>query len=56
MNWLAENWLNIVAAGTSLITAASIIARMTPSQSDDVWVDKALKFIQWLSINGAARK
>jgi len=52
MNWLAQNWLNIVAAATSLITAASIIARMTPNESDDKVVDRVLKVIQWLSING----
>jgi hypothetical protein len=55
MTWLAQNWLNIVAAATSLITAASIIARMTPSKSDDAVVDKVLKVIQWLSINGTPK-
>ncbi len=56
MTWLTANWFNIVAAVTSIITAASIITRMTPSESDDAVVDKFLKFIQWLSINGAPKK
>lgn len=55
MNWLAQNWLNLVAAATSIITAASIIARMTPSESDDKFVDRVLKVIQWLSINGGPK-
>lgn len=55
MNWLASNWLNLVAAATSIVTAASIIARMTPSESDDKVVDRVLKFIQWLSINGSPK-
>ncbi len=52
MNWIAANWVNILAAAGSLVTAASVIARMTPDEHDDQLVDKALKFIQWLSING----
>lgn len=55
MNWLSANWINLVAIATSIITAASIIARMTPSESDDEVVNRILKFIQWLSINGGPK-
>jgi hypothetical protein len=56
MNWLSANFFNLVAAATAIVTAASIIARMTPSESDDKVVDRVLKFIQWLSINGGPQK
>lgn len=55
MTWLSANFFNLVAAATAIVTAASIIARMTPSESDDKVVDRVLKFIQWLSINGGPK-
>lgn len=55
MNWLIANSVNLLAIATSIVTAASIIARMTPSESDDEVVDRVLKFIHWLSINGGRK-
>lgn len=55
MTWLYANFFNLVAAATAIVTGASIIARMTPSESDDKVVDRILKFIQWLSINGGPK-
>jgi len=56
MNWLSENWVNILAIATSIVTAASVAVKLTPTTSDDKVVDGLLKFIQWLSINGAPKK
>lgn len=50
------NWVSLLAIVTSVVTTASIIARMTPDTHDDELVDKALKFIQWLSINGQPKQ
>jgi hypothetical protein len=55
MQWLSENWVNVLAIATSAVTAASIAARMTPSEHDDRVLNAALKFIQWLSINGGTK-
>lgn len=52
MTWLSEHWLEVVACVTSLITAASIITRWTPTTSDDAVVAKLQAVIAWLSING----
>ena len=52
MSWLTENWISIVAGIGSIVTGASIIAKLTPSTHDDAVIAKLLKVIQWLSING----
>lgn len=56
MNWITENWVNLLATVTSVITLASVVTKMTPSTHDDDVVDGLLKFVQWLSINGAPKK
>jgi len=56
MSWVTENWLNVLATITSIVTAASVIVKLTPSEHDDDIVHAALKFLQWLSINGGVKK
>lgn len=55
MNWFIEHWVNLLATVTSAITMASVIAKLTPSSHDDEVVDRLLKFVQWLSINGTPK-
>lgn len=52
MSFLTENWLAVLAGVTSIVTGASIIAKLTPSTHDDAVIAKILKVIQFLSING----
>jgi len=56
MQWLTDNWVHLLAIATSAVTAASIAARLTPSEHDDRILNAVLKFIQWLSINGGPVK
>ena len=56
MNWLTENWVNLLATITSVITMASVIVKLTPSAHDDEFINGLLKFVQWLSINGSPKK
>ena len=43
--------LNIVAVVTLIITVASIVAAITPTPKDDVWIGKLYKFIDLLALN-----
>lgn len=46
IDWLAENWDAIVFALTGMVTAVSVIVKITPTLKDDnVW----LPFVKWLS-------
>lgn len=41
-------WINAL---TAVVTAAAAITALTPSQSDDAFLAKVLKVLDWLSLN-----
>lgn len=49
--WIQENWGSIVIIITSVVTAASVIAKLTPTEVDDNWVGKIIKLMDFLAIN-----
>lgn len=51
MNWLLENWETILTAVTMIVTGASVIAKLTPTETDNIFLGKLLKFIDTLAIN-----
>lgn len=50
MNWLVEHLNDIFAWIGGVVSAASIIVKLTPSTKDDGVVDKAIKFLDYFSI------
>lgn len=40
-----------IAAVTSVVTAATAITALTPSRSDDVWIDRILRVLNVLAGN-----
>lgn len=56
MDFVLNNWVDLLAIVTSTVTAASIIARLTPNTHDDAVMAKVLSVVQWLSINGGPKK
>jgi len=51
INYLIENSSSLIAILTSLVAAASSIAALTPTPTDDTWVAKAYKIVDWLALN-----
>lgn len=51
MNFIIENWELIITAITAIVTAASAIAAVTPSETDNVIVGKIKKVVDVLAIN-----
>lgn len=49
--WVVENWPVMLLGVTSVVTGASILAKLTPTETDDAFVAKLLKFIDLLAIN-----
>jgi hypothetical protein len=51
MEWIANNWQELLAAITGVVTAASLIARLTPTKVDDEYVQKLISLVNFLAIN-----
>jgi hypothetical protein len=51
MEWLIANWDTILLGVTGIISGASIIAKLTPTETDDKILAKILRFIDFLAIN-----
>lgn len=51
MEWIQTHWVDITAIIGGVVTIASIVAKLTPSKSDDVVVDKIISVINALALN-----
>jgi hypothetical protein len=51
LTWLAENKAEVIGILTGIVTVASLIATMTPNESDNKWVERASKVVSWLALN-----
>ena len=51
MEWLSNNWQNIMSIATSVVGAFAIISTMTPNPSDDKAVNQLYKLINFLGAN-----
>lgn len=56
MDWLFENWVEISAALTGLVTVASIIVKLTPTPQDDEFLAKIISVLNVLAINPKTKK
>ncbi len=50
MNWIMEHWKDILAVIGAVVTAASIIVKLTPTQKDDNVLAKVIKILAALSL------
>jgi hypothetical protein len=51
ITWVIDNKDVVIQILTGLVTAASLIAALTPNDSDNVWVARANKVVSWLALN-----
>lgn len=51
ITYLVSNVDSIVAALTAIVAAASAIAALTPTPTDDSLAAKAYKIVDWLALN-----
>ena len=51
ITYLVSNADNIIAALTAIVAAASAVAALTPTPTDDSLVAKAYKIVDWLALN-----
>jgi len=51
IQYFNENSEQILQIAASVIALASLIATMTPNESDNKWVSRASKVVSWLALN-----
>jgi len=51
IQYFNENSEQILQIAASVIAVASLIATMTPNESDNKWVSRVSKVVSWLALN-----
>jgi len=49
-NWLTQNWTEVVAAVGGVVLAARIIVKLTPTNTDNVVVEKIVNFLKGVGL------
>ena len=50
MEWIHNNWKDMLAIIGGVVTVASIIVKLTPTQKDDAVLAKVIKVLSALSL------
>ncbi|MBO7735883.1 MAG: hypothetical protein J6S67_25160 [Methanobrevibacter sp.] len=50
IGWLQANWKDVLAIIGGVVTVASIIVKLTPTQKDDAFLAKVIKILAALSL------
>ena len=50
INWMLANWNDVVVAVLAVLGAFSAVAKITPTKSDDVWVEKLYNMVHVLGL------
>ena len=50
-NWIQSNWTEIVAAVGGVVLAARIIVKLTPSNSDNLWLERIVNFLKSVGLH-----
>ena len=49
MEWIATNWVNIMAVYGGIVALATAVVKVTPSTKDDEILGKIVKFLDFFS-------
>lgn len=50
MDWIMQHWKDILAIVGGIVTTASIIVKLTPTQKDDTILAKIIKILSALGL------
>jgi hypothetical protein len=51
MDWLISNWSEIIQIALAIVGAASLIAKLTPTEVDNRIIDVILKILHSIALN-----
>lgn len=50
INWIQAHWQDVLAIIGGVVTVASLIVKLTPTQKDDTFLGKVIKLLAALGI------
>jgi hypothetical protein len=50
-NWIQANWTEIIAAVGGVVLAARIIVKLTPTETDNVWLERIVNFLKSVGLH-----
>ena len=51
ITYITKNAADLIGTATAIVAAASAICALTPTPTDDTFVGKVYKLIEWLAFN-----
>jgi len=51
MNWITQNFTTIMAVVGAVIVLARLIVKITPSNIDNVWLDRVISVLKALGLH-----
>ena len=51
MNWITENFANIMAIVGAVIVVARLAVKITPSNTDNLWLEKIISVLKTLGLH-----
>ena len=49
--WVLDNKDTVIQLLTGAVTVASLVATLTPNNSDNAWVARVNKVVSWVALN-----
>ena len=56
MDWLIENWSSILQIIGGIIAVASVVVKLTPSATDNIFLKKLISLLELLALTPKERK
>jgi len=56
IDWITDNWNDLLTIAAYIVAAASLIAKLTPSRFDDGILDAIRRFVDLLALNRSREK
>ena len=50
ITWITANWSNVLAIIGGVVSVASLVVKLTPSQADDAVLAKVIKVLDYFSV------
>jgi hypothetical protein len=51
MNWITENWQNVVGIAGAVVIVARLVVKLTPTPSDDSVLEKVVSVLKTLGLH-----